>query len=105
MWRSKLSTLVCPSPGFAIDEAPACARGRERAHTGGRANDEKRERVREPRDPFPNSENDPTEDEPGLVAEPARSAGAPPALAAGDPDGRRLRLYEGVRFARRGRAE
>ena len=39
------------------------------------------------------------EDEPGLVAEPARPVGAPPALAARQPDGRGLRLRRGVRDA------
>ena len=43
--------------------------------------------------------------EPGLVAEPARPVGAPPARGRGRPDGRRLRLRGGVRDPRRRRAE
>ena len=46
-----------------------------------------------------------TPDEPGLVAEPARPVGAPPALAARQPAGRGLRLRRGVRGPRRRGAE
>ena len=45
------------------------------------------------------------QDEPGLVAEPARPAGPPPALAAVQPDGRGLRLRRGVQDPRRRGAE
>ena len=45
----------------------------------------------------PNREARSSPVEPGLVAEPARPVGAPPALRAGQPDGRGLRLQGGVR--------
>ena len=47
----------------------------------------------------PTPEDGPAQDQPGLVAQPARPAGAAPALAPGQPAGRGLRLRRGVRDA------
>ena len=47
--------------------------------------------------PSPDAQAEPAADQPGLVAEPARPDGAPPALAQAEPAGRRLRLRRGVR--------
>ena len=54
--------------------------------------------------PSPTSERAASEDEPGLVAQPARPRGAPPALRLVEPDGRGLRLRRGVRDPRPRRA-
>ena len=49
----------------------------------------------------PEPQAGPAAHQPGLVAQPARPAGAAPALARGQPAGRGLRLRRGVRRARR----
>ena len=60
---------------------------------------DRRQREREPSNPVPDAEAAPAADEPGLVAEPARPVGPPPAFAARQPDGPGLRLRRGVRVA------
>ena len=99
-------------PGFAIDEAevtywglcPECAAATRdpqltRATHPSRDNETgdgptclSRSESENPVIPSPDRQARPAQDQPGLVAEPAGPAGAPPALAAGQPDGRGLRL-------------
>ena len=62
-------------------------------------------RARTQRSDAPSRKAAPAAHEPGLVAEPARPVGPPPALARGQPAGRGLRLRRGVRDARRRGAE
>src|SRR3954452_5722069 len=62
--------------------------------------DRQRQRIREPSDPVADSRDAAAQDQPGLVAEPAEPAGAPPELAPGHPVGRALQLQGGVRDPR-----
>ena len=88
-----------PSWLAGVPRAPPLTR------TGQERHDREHQREREPGDPEPDSRGAQPEDEPRLVAEPARPQRAAPALAPVRPDGRGLRLREGVRDPRPRRAE
>ena len=92
--------------GYEIDEAeviywgrcPECAAAAEAEAVSSQKKpatqetdrrDRQRQREREPSNPLPDAQGASAEDEPGLVAGPARPVGPPPALAAGQPAGRR----------------
>src|SRR6185312_3898826 len=99
--RDCISTLVLAERAVSEQRPPEAPPFSRKGHE---RHDRERQRQREPRDREPDQRGAPTEDEPRLVAEPARPDRPAPQLAPVRPDGRGLRLRQGVRDARPRRA-
>src|SRR5918993_5084749 len=87
-----------------MGQSPPAVAGRRRSH-GRQGTHPKRQREREPRNSLADSQDQPAEDEQGLVAESAGPLGAPPPLPPVESDARGLRLRGGVQIPRRRGAE